>query len=500
MSSLSANLKLYLPFQNKFVTGLYLLQALWVTLLFADMQIRINMSEVIQSGQYPYTPIVPFFYSMFIFGIIASSVQYGILLKPVSGLLPHHATVRIKTITYYGAGASLLFLITFIILPGQPVDFKYIIYALLLSISGLPFYFGAVYLNFNLSNLLKSSLLLLFYFILIFLFIFLFISFLLMEHFRFSFSQFIFYFFMPLFISLIMFAALALRTLKDPDLNRKHSNVSIFQTFEDFTLGIFGKIEFTDDKNWESLPGKYLMKKLISSPYMGIIKPVMGMLYHVTEFLYYSNGQSLGNISLPVLFTLITLVQLLTGYSAEGFNISGSLHTILTSAPVFLMCLVSGIYFNQYDNNILLPVGRKNNFRSGYLAWLTKPVLLEGWIIPVFLLSWILKSFMPDLTIFGIGLKYRPVGVFPILLPLVLIPVYDIFIDIAKIKSFMLVLFIAGVFAGAYGAHLVFSYYTNAPAGNREYPLLLIALITVIISNAAFIIRLRQRWLKSDIR
>lgn len=501
MSSFRENLKLYLPFQNKSVTGIYLLQLFPFTFLFIDPNISTQMTEAAQLAKYSYTPIFPFIFSMFFFGRLVSSIQYEILLKPVSFILPDHDKIRLKIIMLFGAGASLLFLIIFILLPEQPVNFKYFIYVLLFTITGLPFYFIGVYLSFISYKIYRIPILF-FSFFLIFIcsMLLLMAGITFMQDYKYSFVQFILQLFLPLFFSFILIFSVVLRLLKDSDLKRKHSSSyhrSFFQTSEGHVIGLFGKVEITDDKDWESLPGQYLMRQMCSNPYLGIKKTLMGVLYHVVEFMYYSNGQSKGNKGLLLTLIILTLIQLLTGYKVDLFSLHT--HAMFSSAPVFMLCILFSIYFKPYDNNILLPIGRSNQFKSNYLAWLSKFVFITGWIIFTVLLSCILNIFMPDLSFLGYELNYNTLGFFPIFLPLVIIPAYDIFMDIIKFKASIISLFLSGGIIGGIGAYLILPFNNKTQIIDTEIPLIWISLIIIIISNSAYFFMLKRHWFRSDI-
>ena len=148
MSILSANVKLYNPFGNRylFIFPLCQLFALFVILGAALCENHL-LEEGFEKNQLQLITMLCIFGPMFILGSTTASIQLDILTKPFSLCLPNHNKIPGRITFRTGIIANLFYCAIFLLLP-HPAGLKGILYIIMIPAIGLSSYFIGVLLTF----------------------------------------------------------------------------------------------------------------------------------------------------------------------------------------------------------------------------------------------------------------------------------------------------------------------------------------------------------------
>lgn len=501
MSSLSANLKLYLPFQkNRFINYLYLIQFAFFLIFLFLPGTRFQMIEAIQLGLYPYSPMLPFFGSMFLIGFMVAAVQIDILVKPVSYCMPDHNKTSLRLTLLIGVISSLFYFLLFMLLPLPHTGFRYFVYVFLVSSAGLAFYFIAVLLSYKLKQVEPNAQIK--YIFLIFPFaLYASYGFINMQDYQYTFKEFILSCFTPLCISTVLCISLILKILNDSTLKRKYctkDQMTFFLIATGDTADISAEKLTTKDINKKSLLGKYLMKEMGRRLYLSLKRTFLGTLYCMVERASVSSKDLKYKILLLTMLILITLIQILSGYQIIGSEVFSKLLPIIQYGTVAMLSMAASIFLMPVSHDILLPVGRSLTFRNDYLLWITRPAPIMIWALLTVSLSWVLNIFAPDLTLLGYSFNYSSLELYTILMPLVFLPALDLGmsamlgnIGYFKKSSSFLTRFI--YFAALY---LLCIFFLLIPFTHDR--IISLALM-IIIANGVFVTLLASQWFKNDI-
>lgn len=501
MSSLSANLKLYLPFQkNRFVNYLYLIQfAFFLVFLFLP-GIKFQMIEAVQLGLYPYAPMLPFFGSMFLIGFMVAVIQIDILVKPVSYCLPDHDKTSQRITFIIGIAATVFYFLLFIILPLPHTGIRYILYALFVSSTGLAFYFIAVFISYRMKQIKPNAQVKYIFFVFPFVYYFSYV-FINLQTYRYTFIEFILSCFTPLCISTVLCILVVNKMLNDSTLKRKYctkDQMTFFLTNPRYPADISAIKLTTEDINKESFLGQYLMKEMGRRLYLSINRTILGALYCMVARAGVASRDLKERILLLTMLTLITLIHILSGYQIIGSKTFSKLLPTIQYGTIFMLSMATSVYLMPVSHNISLPVGRSENFRANYLLCFIRPVPIMIWALLIVSFSWILNLFMPDLTIYGYDFTYNSLELYTIFMPLIFLPALDLGMsamlgDIGYFKKSFSFLMRFIYFAAIL---LLYIFFLLIPFTSDR---IISLAIMIIIANGVFVTLLASQWFKSDV-
>ena len=501
MSSLTANLKLYLPFQkNSFINTLYLVQVAFCLMIFFFPETRSRMIMAAEQGLYPFSFMLPFFGSMFLFGFMVAAIQIDIIIKPLSYGMPYHENISFKTITSTGISFAALYFILLNILTFPYTGFTYLLFLMLVSASGLAFYFLAVLLSYRMKQVKPNAQMKYIFCVFPFLF-YVFHGFISLIDFSYTFSSYLLLSFLPLCTSLVISFIIFKKELKDSELKRKYCTKYEMTFLQKGEISITGSWSAGNKKD-ETLPelsfGDLLFKDFKKSSCLSIRKAILGHLYLMLEKTWTAINVNGSKKFLIFFVLLLTIIQFLAGYRTASHEVLEKLLPLIQYISVLILSMPASIIFTPDNHEILLPTGRRKIFKANYIIWFTRTLPAMIWAIFAVAVSFFLDIFMPDLTLFGYAFSYYPLDVYTVFVPLFIIPASDFCIGqmlpgagyFKKPAAF----FTRIVFAVAMYL-LVLSFILTDTTENRIFTLSLM----ILISNTVFILWMYKHWFRSDV-
>lgn len=493
MSTLIANLKLYNPFNNRYLLFNYILLII-LFFFFATKIDQHELTEAFNNNQFPLAHMFLFFVSMDLFGTITATIQMDILTKPFSSCLPDQTKTAARTLFLAGIIANLIYFFVFLLLP-YPTGLKGILYLLSIPVLGFLLFFIGAFLSFYIQIERKKGLTALLANI-IFLVILILIS--EQKSFTFDFEHFIFYSSIPLlFFVWLLLLAVWKRFLhpdfrrmlfsKDSTFNFDFSTTKATQLNERFRLR---DLSTTVEK--EKPIDNIFLKLIKSTPYFGIKRSVAAGIYCILDRYCTLNERFFLSSSL-IKFIIPTLLLFLSGYITSAVMVRTEAFSrniiilIILSIPCFLIIEI----FSPVFHNQLLPEGRSKHFCSSIFIWLIKSLIILAWISLVILSAWGLRKYMPEFTWAGIDFEYNIPNFTIILWLLVLIPVMDLFMYyFEKPCNVLTMIFFLAILLGL----SLFNSFTINPAYS-----FISMVLAILLANGFFIERLARHWLKKDI-
>ncbi len=501
MSSLTANLKLYLPFQkNRFINTLYLVQFAFCLMIFLFPETRSQMITAIEHGLYPFNFMLLLFASMFIFGFMTAAIQIDILIKPLSFNMPGHEKVSLILISSNGISIAVLYFILLGALPLPHTGFTYLIFSILVAASGLAFYFLAVLLSYRMKQVKPNDQIKYIFAVFPFLF-YAFYGFGFLIDFKYTFGSYCLLTFLPLCISGVISFFILKEELKNPDLKRKYCTKYEMTFIQNREISITDSWSLNDKKN-EPLPelslGEILFNNFKKSGYLSVKKSFLGLLYNMIEKAWFAFNINGSKKTTLFIILLLTVIQFLAGYRTLTHEVLNKLLPMVQYITVCILCLSASIIFTTDNHEILLPAGRRKSFKANFIVWLIRLIPAVAWAIVTVVVSFILKYFMPQITISGYALSYYPLDIYTAFVPLFLFPAADFFMGklipgsgyfIKPSGFFTRIVFAVAMYL------LVLSFILTDTTENRVFTLSLM----ILISNAVFILLLYKRWFRSDV-
>ena len=99
MSVIIANIKLYNPFNNRFLLVNYAILVIMNLFLLCSLG-KPELTQAFENNQYPLYKMFFFFLSVYLFGTIVGCIQLDVLTKPYSSCLPNQKKAAARTATW----------------------------------------------------------------------------------------------------------------------------------------------------------------------------------------------------------------------------------------------------------------------------------------------------------------------------------------------------------------------------------------------------------------
>lgn len=501
MSSLRANLKLYSPFQkNQFITILYILQFVFFLLVFFYHEENPWVIRTIQGGRYPFSLMLPFFGSMIILGFMVTAIQIDILIKPLSYCLPGHEKTSKRLTFIIGITNAVFYFIFYMLLPFPYFGIMYTVYSLLLSFSGLAFYFLAVLLSYRMKQV-KPNAQVKYLFLPFPLYFFIFYEFIISDTYSYSFKEYIIFCFIPLCVSTVIGISLVRKTLDDPSLKKNYCTKYLMTFFHKNTGYIRDAFAFQADQKTSFKINKLtqcLMKEMLKKSYLSLKRSILGELYYLFDKVGIAFKGTGNKFGFTAMFALITLCYIFSGYKANDHEILSKLIPAIQYFIVFMISISAATLITSFKHDIILPTGRHLNFKTHYIIYFLRSLLLITWTFSSFIISWFLNYFLPDLTIMGYNFTYSTIDIYTVFMPFVFIPAWDLcMLDLLKEISY---------FRSSFSLLTKLVYFFTlyllclALILDKYYgPPIILFISMLIISNGVFIVLFFQHWFKNDI-
>ena len=496
MSILSANVKLYNPFGNRYLFIFLLCQlfALFVILGAALCENHL-IEEGFEKNQLQLITLFCLFASMLILGVTTASIQLDILTKPFSSCLPNHNIIPGRIIFLTGIITNLFYCIVFLLLP-HPEGLKGILYIIMIPAIGLLSYFITIFVTFYAQRERQKGAAIMFCVAIIFPLLFMLNN---LNVFKFSIDYFVFYSTIPfiLFDMLLLFALW--KMLVHPDLKRIYfsKDYGILSMRDSLPMvAQLHEIHLTErlpDRVEKESSIEILFLKVVKRfPYLNINRSIVGRLYCMLDRHYTINERYFG-ISFFIGILLATLLLFFTGYHLTPENFEEVPASDIASILVLIVpCFVVHSIFIPVPHNQLLPTGRSDQFWSSLIVWLIHPMIAIIWSLIIIFLSWLVGNHMPDFTLAGFYyFTYHPLESSLILWVLVIIPVFDTSLHYLEDRYGLIKMFLLILMPISLALFILLTAHT-------EYRLISIVLL-ITLANGFFINRLMHYWFKKDL-
>lgn len=499
MSTLTANIKLFNPINNRLLG----LQAL-VQIIFPLMFIfgRDEIAKSLENNQYP-ALIFFCFLSTYLLGTLVAVIQVDLLTKPFSACMPNQDKTQVNILFLAGITASLFYCTIFLLLP-HPAGFKGMLYFISIISIGLSVFLIGAFLTFYVQKKREKGQAVLIFNIMFCPAVVLLSSF---DIFTLPLDYFLYYASAPLLILVISLIATLRKKMENPDFKR-------MLALKDFTLPYLNNqvntIQQADNimlnrlsdrvKNETVLDGLFL-RQIKKHPYFSIKRFITAEIYSMMDR-YYALNERFFKTALFIKITILSLLLLITGYqlpftgindfAARGAHFIFVMlnHCILIPTFICMSTLVSSI-FRPVNHTQLFPEGRSRRFRSSISIWLLKQTIIVGWVFLVILSAQVFQNIIPGFMLDGIDLQFSVPAFSIIFWPLVIVPVFDLFMYYFEkpCSTLTMVLFVAIMMALS-----LLSLFTFNPI--HRFISMALALL---LANGFFIERLARYWFKKDL-
>ena len=493
MSIIIENIKLYNPFNNRYLFFNYTILIIMLFMLAAGIG-KNELVKAFSNNQWPFIHMFFLIISMYSLGTITTMVQVEILTKPISSCLPDQNKIAVTTLFLIGIFANLVYFIVFLLLP-RPAGLKGVLYLLSIPAFGLLLFFLGSLLSFYMHiERQKGSVA-----FVVFMLCLIALGPLSAIHgFTFDFEYFLFYGSIPMLFFVMLFLFALWKRLLQPDmkriffardltLNLDFSPTKATQLQEVFMLkGLSEKVEK------ENRIDDIFFVRIKKLPYLNIKRSVVAGLYCILDRYCTLNGRFLRSSSL-IKFLIPTILLILSGYidSDEITGIEAFYRHFITCLIFSTPCFLVVGTLNPVLHNHLFPEGRFNHFCKSMIIWLAKPLIVIIWTSLVILVAWCLKELMPGFTLAGIYFQYNVPVLSLIVWQLVLILVMDIFgyyfenpcslITMVLFVAILLVLYL-------------FSFFTD-----NQIHRFISMVLAILLANGFFMERLARHWFRKDI-
>jgi hypothetical protein len=191
-------------------------------------------------------------------------------------------------------------------------------------------------------------------------------------------------------------------------------------------------------------------------------------------------------------FTFPSLALLLLGYDMREF-FDGSFEHWIGFFIICLPCYLITSILAPMFNNHLLPQGRTEQFRNNLTILMIQLLVSMLWFLLIIHISKFIGGNMPVITISGISMPYKSLGIKLIFWPMVIIPLFDIFKYNSKNPDIASIIFIMAFILGILGIVIIIASLIYKPVA------FIFIFICILFANGVFINMLRNRCFKKDL-